>query len=70
MFLVRQENLASPPFFSTATIKENMSSPTTTTATEFSKFPGFTTIQSESHRFQTDGRGLQASEPSSDDSPS
>jgi hypothetical protein len=29
-----------------------------------------TTIQSESHRFQTDGRGLQASEPSSDDSPS
>jgi toxin YhaV len=26
--------------------------------------------QSESHPFKTDGRGLQASEPSSDDSPS
>ena len=29
-----------------------------------------TVNQSESHGFQTDGRGLQASEPSSDDSPS
>ena len=29
-----------------------------------------TVNQSESHRFETDGRGLQASEPSSDDSPS